>query len=197
NQGNTYLQINNMYAPEHWQPVVQSSYYGRYILSAVYTRAGSGNKEATWNAIIKDPGYYNIYFYVGKSVERTMVRGRAMGPGGRGPGGGGPGGGGPGGGPGGGRPRGDMPPGNVPGASGPGAFQGGPGAEAPIKDLHLKIYHDQGVEEMTFDYQNAEGGWNYLGRYYLSADTAKVKISNLSEGRMVIADAVKWAKDNQ
>ena len=50
---------------------------------------------------------------------------------------------------------------------------------------------------MTFDYQNAEGGWNYLGRYYISADTAKVKISNLSEGRMVIADAVKWAKDNQ
>lgn len=182
NQGNTYLQINNMYAPEHWQPVVQSSYFGRYILSAVHTRAGSGNREATWNAVIRDPGYYNVYFYVGKAVERTSVRNSGAGPGRGGP-------------------RGGMPPGgtpgDVPGDRGQGAFAGGPGVEPPIQNLHLKIYHDEGIEEMTFDYQTAEGGWNYLGRYYLSSDTAKVKISNLSNGKMVIADAIKWVKENQ
>ncbi len=183
NQGNTYLQINNNYAPEHWQPVVQSSYFGKYVLSAVHTRAGSGSKEATWNAVIRDPGYYNVYFYVGKTVERTLVRTRGAGPGRGGP-------------------RGDMPPGGppggVPGDRGQGAFEGGgPRAEPSIQDLHLKIYHDEGIEEMTFDYQNAEGGWNYLGRYYLSSDTAKVKISNMSNGKMVIADAIKWVKENQ
>ncbi|MCK7542089.1 MAG: hypothetical protein MZV63_70015 [Marinilabiliales bacterium] len=26
-----------------------------------------------------------------------------------------------------------------------------------IKDMHYKIYHDEGVEEITLDYENADG----------------------------------------
>ena len=50
------------------------------------------------------------------------------------------------------------------------------------------------MEDIAFDYENAESGWNKLGTYYLKADTAKVVLSNLSGGRVVIADAVKWVK---
>ena len=67
-------------------------------------------------------------------------------------------------------------------------------AEEQFRDLHYTIYHDDGSEEVTVDYQNASGGWNMLGRYYLSADTAKVLLSNKSTGRAVIADAVRWVK---
>jgi hypothetical protein len=182
----TYDQINNYWAPEYWQAVVQSSYYGSYVLSAVYTRSGTGDRVVTWKGVLKKPGYYDVYCYVGKSLERMTIRGGMGGPGGPG---GGPGGmGGPGGvaGPGGGAQR-DR-------TGGPGGFTGGSQEKGPMQDMHYKIYHDQGVDEITLDYQNAEGGWNNLGRYYFSSDTARVTMSNLSEGKVVIADAVKWVK---
>ncbi|HUX56038.1 MAG TPA: hypothetical protein VMV77_03630 [Bacteroidales bacterium] len=161
--GSSYTQLSLMYIPEFWQPVVQSSYYGKYIRSSIYTRGGTGDKKITWATIINEPGYYDIYCYIGKVANRMMVMGRA--------GGGGPGG---------------------PGAPGrPGGDQQG---DSPYKDMHYKIYHDEGVEDITLDYENADGGWNILGRYYLSPDTAKVVLTNQSQGKIVIGDAVKWVK---
>lgn len=169
-RGKTYLQVSLMNVPEFWQPVVQSSYYGKYIRSSVYTRGGTGDKTITWTAIVKEPGYYDVYCYIGKTADRMMVRaGAGGGPGGQG------------------------------GRGGPGG-QGGPTGnqqgESPYKDMHYKIYHDEGVEEITLDYESAEGGWNILGRYYLSPDTAKVVLTNQSAGRLVIGDAIKWVKQN-
>ncbi len=166
--GDSYLQVSQFRAPEYWQPVVQSFYYGKYILSSVYTRGGTGDKSVTWTTVLKEPGYYDVYCYVGKMVNRMMVAGRA----------GGRAGGGAGEGPGG----------------GPGGFMAGQQGESPFKDMHYKIYHDDGVEEITLDYENAEGGWNNLGLYYISPDTAKVVLTNQTQGKMVIGDAIKWVK---
>jgi hypothetical protein len=165
-QGKTYQEISMWNIPEHWQPVVLNTYYGKYILSSVYTRAGTGDKSVSWSAIIKEPGYYDISCYIGKTVTSMMVRGGRAGAG----------------------PGGQA----GQGASGPPGQQG----ESPYKDMHYKIYHDEGVEEITLDYENAEGGWNNLGRYYLSPDTAKVVLTNQSSGRIVIGDAIKWVKQN-
>jgi hypothetical protein len=169
----SYQEINTYWAPEYWQPVIQASYFGSYILSSVYTRAGTGERLVTWKGVIKKPGYYDVYCYVGKSLERMTVRGRGMG--------------GPGGPPGEGGREADGP-------GGPGGSTGGQQEKGPYQDMHYKIYHDQGFDEITLDYQNAEGGWNNLGRYYLSPDTVKVELTNLSAGKIVIADAVKWVK---
>jgi len=175
-----YQQINQFWAPEYWQPVVQSAYYGDYILSSVYTRGGTGDRSVSWKAEIKEPGYYDVYCYVGKLVTgRIMIGGQRGGMGG-GPGGGQ--GGGPGGGPGG-------------GSGGPAGPMGGR-QENPYKDMHYKIYHDEGVEEIIVDFENAEGGWNKLGQYYLSPDSAKVELTNQSEGKVVLGDAIKWVKVN-
>lgn len=82
------------------------------------------------------------------------------------------------------------------------------GAEAPpppgdsprggnnYRDLHYLIYHDDGAEEISVDFEDAEPGWNLLGRYYISSDSARVDMTNLSAGRVVIGDAVKWVKAN-
>ncbi len=156
--GETYLQVSTMSVPEFWQPVVQSSYYGKYVRSSVYTRGGTGDRTVTWSASIDEPGYYDIYTHIGKTAERVMIRG--MGP----------------------------------GQGGQGGQQNRELGESPYKDMHFKIYHDEGIEEITLDYENAEGGWNNLGRYYLSPDTAKVVLTNQSSGRIVIGDAVKWVK---
>jgi hypothetical protein len=69
-----------------------------------------------------------------------------------------------------------------------------PQGDNNYKEMHYKIFHDEGVDEITLDYEKAEGGWNNLGRYYLSSDTAKVTLSNQSGGNLVIGDAVKWVK---
>ena len=68
--------------------------------------------------------------------------------------------------------------------------------DSQIKDLHYKVYHDDGVEEISIDYDHADGGWNSLGRFHLSHDSAKVVLTNKSSGRMVIGDAIKWVKQN-
>ena len=57
---------------------------------------------------------------------------------------------------------------------------------------HFLIYHDDGVEETELDLNDASDGWNYLGSYYISGGEAKIELTNKSEGRVVIADAVKW-----
>jgi hypothetical protein len=161
--GKSYTQISMWIRPEYWQPVVLNTYYGKYIRSAVYTRAGTGDRSITWSTVIKERGYYDIYAYIGKTPSRMMVRrGGATGAAG-----------------------GPPPPG------GQGEDQKG---DDTYKDMHYKIYHDEGVEEITLDYENAEGGWNNFGRYYLSPDTAKVVLTNKSAGRLVIGDAIKWVK---
>ena len=78
-------------------------------------------------------------------------------------------------------------------------MRGGPGRgrgrerESFIKDYHFYIYHDDGIEDVEWNSESAEG-WNFLGTYYFSKGTAKVEMSNQSEGRFIFADAIKWIK---
>jgi hypothetical protein len=84
--GQTYKQVSVWDIPEYWQPVVLSSYFGKYVRSAVYTRGGKGDKTITWAAIITEPGYYDVFCYIGKGADR-MPRTRGGPGGGGGPGG--------------------------------------------------------------------------------------------------------------
>jgi ABC-type transport system involved in multi-copper enzyme maturation permease subunit len=62
-----------------------------------------------------------------------------------------------------------------------------------VKDFHYSIYHDDGVEEVEWSADSAEG-WNFLGSFYFSAGVNKVELSNESKGRLITADAIKWVK---
>jgi hypothetical protein len=152
---NTYMKISTWNTPEYWQPVVLTSYYGKYVRSAIYTRSGAGDKSVTWKTPISGQGYYDIYCYIGKTIDRMKVKGGQQ------------------------EDEGDD-----------------YGRENQIKDLHYKVFHDEGVDDISIDYDQAEGGWNNLGRFYLSKDSAKVVLTNKSTGRMVIGDAIKWVKQN-
>jgi hypothetical protein len=158
-RGDDYQQINMFWAPEWWQPVVQSPYYGKYVRSSVYTRSGRGDRPVMWKTDLEGSGFYDVYCYIGKTSDRMIIRSG---------------------------PAGNAPP-------PPGGESGGNNV---YKDMHYKIYHDEGVEEISIDFDNAEAGWNMLGRYYISSDSAKVELTNQSSGRMVIGDAIKWVKVN-
>lgn len=58
-------------------------------------------------------------------------------------------------------------------------------------NYNFTIYGDDGAEEAALDVQGAETGWNHLGSFYFSPDTAKIELSNKTQLRMVFADAVK------
>ncbi len=57
------------------------------------------------------------------------------------------------------------------------------------------VYHDDGEEEVKVTVGNDNEGWLYLGEYYFSQGSAKVKLSDESDNVFIIADAVKWQKN--
>jgi ABC-type transport system involved in multi-copper enzyme maturation permease subunit len=59
-------------------------------------------------------------------------------------------------------------------------------------NYNLTVYHDQGEDKINHSTENADPGWNYIGSWYISSDTARLDVSNKTNGEMVFADAVKW-----
>ncbi len=68
------------------------------------------------------------------------------------------------------------------------------GRSRGFAEQHFKIYHEDGIEDITIDISGTNEKWSYLGTYYLSAGTAKVELSDKTNGRGVYADAVKWVQ---
>jgi len=62
---------------------------------------------------------------------------------------------------------------------------------ATFGDFSYIIHHDGGKDQVSLDSQNASDGWHFLGTYYFSKGEAKVELTNQSNGRLVVADAIK------
>lgn len=58
-------------------------------------------------------------------------------------------------------------------------------------EYNIVIHSEEGEEEVMLEAQNADEGWNHLGSFYFSSDTALVELSNKSQLRFLFADAVK------
>jgi hypothetical protein len=68
----------------------------------------------------------------------------------------------------------------------------GGGDEDNNGDYNFTIHGDDGAEQSTLDGKNAEPGWNHLGTYYFTSDTALIELSNKSDDKkLLFADAVK------
>ena len=59
-------------------------------------------------------------------------------------------------------------------------------------DYNFNVYRDGGVEKISVIADDLEEGWNTLGSFSFSMDSAKVELTNKSSGRLIIADAIKW-----
>ncbi|MFA6482779.1 MAG: hypothetical protein WCW62_09395, partial [Bacteroidales bacterium] len=88
--------------------------------------------------------------------------------------------------------------GGGPGGGGGQRQQGGPGMGGGMPEItdeyHFTVFHSEGKEDITVALKTAETGWNKLGSFYFAADTAKVSMTDKNTGRNVVADAVKWVK---
>ena len=49
-------------------------------------------------------------------------------------------------------------------------------------------------EDVMIDLKTIDNGWNSLGTFYFSGDTAKVELSNKTSAQVVVADAIKLVK---
>ncbi len=65
-EGDPYGGIHYWRPPVKWGSVTHSEFYGKYIRSALYTKAGEGERKASWTAQLNDAGYYDIYFHIHK-----------------------------------------------------------------------------------------------------------------------------------
>jgi ABC-type transport system involved in multi-copper enzyme maturation permease subunit len=127
--------------PATWSLIANSDYYGLIEHSAMIIRGGDGTKEATWQTILPEEAYYDIYVYLNK--ERRRGRRHRQ-------------------------------------NNSDGMYT-------------YRVYHADGVEEITIQVEDFEDGWNSLGSYYIVlADTAKVVLANAGGADKVVADAVKW-----
>jgi hypothetical protein len=59
---------------------------------------------------------------------------------------------------------------------------------------HYTISSNEGTDEVEFTLHNIEDGWNKLGSFHFPADTARISLSNRTNGKRVFADAVKWVQ---
>ena len=73
-----------------------------------------------------------------------------------------------------------------------GMFGGGSSGK---REYHYIVHSDNGEEEVTIDIDSAEDGWNHIGAYYFSSDTAVVEMTNESNSTVVVADAIKLVKN--
>jgi hypothetical protein len=56
------------------------------------------------------------------------------------------------------------------------------------------IHHEDGIEEINFDLDAADEGWNFLGTYRMTAGQNSIEQSDENSTNIVIADAVKWVR---
>jgi hypothetical protein len=61
-------------------------------------------------------------------------------------------------------------------------------------DYRYIISSSEGTEEVLYELNNPEDGWNRLGSFHFPADSVSIRLSNQTDGRRVIADAVKWVR---
>ena len=61
-------------------------------------------------------------------------------------------------------------------------------------DYHYTISSSEGSETLIFELNNPEDGWNRLGSFHFPADSVSIQLTNETDGRRIIADAVKWVK---
>jgi hypothetical protein len=59
----------------------------------------------------------------------------------------------------------------------------------------MTVVDDTGSQEVEFDAENGEAGWNTLGSFELADGEVRVEVPNVAEdGDFVIADAIRWRR---
>ncbi len=126
--------------PINWTLATSEAFYGKYVRSAWFVRAGKGDRKAFWKVYVQEAGYYTVYYYL--DYRRSFF-----------------------------------------------------GKDRHHSKYEFKIRHGEVTEEPALLLRDTRAGWNSLGFYYFPADTAVIELSNKTQYRIVVADAVKLVRE--
>ena len=165
--GLLYESLNEWWTPSKWTPVAHAAYYGETVRSAMAIRRGDGTNYVSWKTLLPEKGFYDFYVHIPVSAmyERPSRREQGSGQG-------------------------------APGENqGQGPGRGfGPQFADKGTDYNYTISSSEGSEKVVYELNNPEDGWNRIGSFLLPADSVAVQLSNQTDGRRVIADAIKWVR---
>jgi len=164
--GLLYESLNEWWTPSRWTPVAHSAYYGEAVRSAMVIRRGDGTNHVTWSTVLPEKGFYDLYVYIPVSAMYKRPSRREQG-------------------------------GGQQGGQGQGSGQGRRfGLQFADKgaDYNYTISSSEGSEKVTYELNDPEDGWNRLGSFHFPADSVSIRLTNETDGRRVIADAVKWVR---
>jgi hypothetical protein len=66
------------------------------------------------------------------------------------------------------------------------------GGESMTGSWSLTIVDSSGSHEVSFDLAGSELGWNTLGSFEIADGEVRVEVSDQTDGRLVVADAIRW-----
>ncbi|MCB0632026.1 MAG: hypothetical protein KDD15_19905, partial [Lewinella sp.] len=66
NSGFKYKGTQIWRAPLNWTSTTNDHFFGEFIRSALYIKAGDGSKEAKWKIPVPEAGRYNVFYHVYK-----------------------------------------------------------------------------------------------------------------------------------
>lgn len=161
-----YESLNEWWTPTQWTPVAHSAYYGETVRSAMAIRKGDASNYVSWSTNLPEKGFYDFYVYIPVSAMYKRPSRREQG-------------------------------GGQQGGQGQNRNQGrgfGPQFADKGTDYNYTITSSEGSEKVLFELNNPEDGWNRLGSFLLPADSVTVQLTSETDGRRVIADAVKWVR---
>ena len=157
-------------SPQQWSRQEVASSWGRYRHTLALVGQGTGHRRAIFTATLPQPGLWRLAYHLPVPDSRTQESASS--------------------------PEGvrviagrqqtaDGTQINI-GVSVPSGLDGAFGTY----DVTLVAGHE--TRKLELDGAAAEAGWNALGEFELPEGAAKVVVSDLSSGRIVVADAIRW-----
>jgi hypothetical protein len=61
-----YTGLNYWRPPVNWSATTNSDFFGEYVRSAHYIKAGDGSMKAKWHVPVEEAGYYDVYYHLFK-----------------------------------------------------------------------------------------------------------------------------------
>ncbi|MCU0640309.1 MAG: hypothetical protein MUF59_10655, partial [Candidatus Krumholzibacteria bacterium] len=72
-----YTPFQRFRFPRKWMPVYHMMFFGDYMKTAHFCKAGKGERKVTWNASLERDGFYEISVYIADRASATMQEDRA------------------------------------------------------------------------------------------------------------------------
>lgn len=145
----------------HWSRQEQPTSWGRYRHTIARITPGTGDREATFSAVLPAAGRWRVDYHLPDLTVRYPTRSHSP-------------------------------------FQTTASFELTPADERGPQpgSYDMRLVNGESEFALEFDAAAAEPGWTTLGRFDLSAGKASLVVTNRTDGSSVVADAVRWTRED-